>query len=326
MNIGIIGTGNMGRNHLRIMNGFKNRVDGISIFDTDAELLHQLSYLYEVDHHHSIDSLLAKADAVIIAAPTSRHYELAEACLRLNKDILIEKPMTATVDEAVRLADLVDKTGCLCMVGFVERFNPVILYVKEYLKDKEIKSITSERISKLEKSRSFDVDVIVDLMIHDIDLVLSMIDSKPAKVFAASWDPKLDEAQAVIQFENAAVAAFNASRSSSEKIRRLMVSTPGENIKVDFLKYKVERVRQVSIDKCFSCCDYRITGESDYVIVEGEPLYLELKHFLDCIESRKKPMSNELNGLAALKLAEEMVNFVKESRGYIDTDSKTCNR
>jgi predicted dehydrogenase len=314
MKVGLIGIGQMGKNHLRILKSLKNRIDSITIFDTDKELLHQLAAMYEVEHCHSIFALLEAADAVIIATPTSSHYELAEKCLMDKKDVFIEKPITATVDEAMRLNALVGETGRICMVGHVERFNPVILHLREYLKDKEIMHISSERISKLDKGRSFDVDVIVDLMIHDIDIILSIVDSKPSKVFAASCDSTMDIAQAALQFENGIVAAFSASRSSSEKIRRMSVFTRDESIKVDFLKYKVEKVRQECINVCFDSCSYNIVGRSESIILEGEPLYLELKHFLDCVQKGEKPISNEENGLAALRVAEAMVKYIYESR------------
>lgn len=314
MKIGLIGIGQMGKNHLRVLKSLKNRIDGITIFDTDTELLHQLAAIYEVEHCHNIYALLDAADAVIIATPTSTHYELAEKCLINNKDVFIEKPITATVDEAIKLKSLVQQTSRICMVGHVERFNPAILYLREYLRDKEIMHISSERISKLDKGRSFDVDVIVDLMIHDIDIVLSIVDSKPTKVFAASCDRTMDIAQAALQFENGIVAAFSASRSSSEKIRRMSVFTKDESLKVDFLKYRVEKVRQESIKVSFDRCSYNLIERRESVILEGEPLYLELKHFLDCIENREEPISNEDNGLAALKVAEAMVKYIYESR------------
>lgn len=314
MNIGVIGTGQMGKNHLRVLNGLKNRIEGISIFDTDAERLHQLARIYDANHHHNLYSLLEEADAVIIATPTLSHYKIAEECIKLKKDVLIEKPVTATVDEAARLTELVEKTGSLCMVGHIERFNPAILYTQEYIADKAIRNITSERISKLEKGRRFDVNVVIDLMIHDIDIVLSMVDSRPEKIFAAACDRNVDTAQAVIQFENGVVATFNASRSSSEKIRRLSVYTSEESIRVDFLKYRVDRVRQESTVKSFCNCNYSITGREESVTLEGEPLYLELKHFLDCIQSGEKPASNERNGFEALKVAEYMTNYIKEGR------------
>lgn len=314
MRIGIIGTGRMGKNHLRIMNGFKYRIENLSVYDKDTELLHQLACIYDINHHHNLDLLLEESDAVIIATPTSTHYEIAERCLAMGKDVFIEKPMTATVEEAVRLSELVRKSGRLCMIGHVERFNPSILYLREYMQGKQIMHISSERISKLEKNRSFDVDVIVDLMIHDIDVVLSIVDSKPEKVFAVSCDPVLNIAQAMLQFENGVVATFSASRSSSEKIRRLSVYTADENVKVDYLNYKVEKARLASIEKSYNTCKYNIVGESEAVILEGEPLYLELKHFLDCLETGETPMSDESNGFTALKIAEDMIKHIKESR------------
>ena len=242
MNVGIIGVGQMGKNHLRVINSFKKNIGRVFIYDANTEVSNYFAYIYNVNQCNSIKSLLEKVDAVIIATPSSTHYEIAKLCLDSNKDIFIEKPITSKINEALQLVNLIDKTNCICMVGHIERFNPAILYMQEYIKGKEIKHITCKRISKLDKNRNFDIDVIVDLMIHDIDIVLSIVNSKPNKLFSASYDDFIDSAQAILQFENNTVATFNASRSSNEKIRNLYIYTRDEDIIVNFLEPSIEKI------------------------------------------------------------------------------------
>ena len=314
MNVGIIGLGQMGKHHLRVLNSFKGNIKTISIFDSDLGLMERLACIYDVKQHLDIDSIIESVDAVIIATPTLTHYKIAKKCLEHNKNIFIEKPMAATTKEAEQLVELLKKKNSICMIGHIERFNPAILYIREYLIEKEIKHINFKRISKFEKDRHFDVNVIIDLMIHDIDVVLSIIDAKPAKFFAATSDRNIDSAQAIIQFENDVVATFNASRSSCEKIRSLSIYTSDEDIIVDFLQYRVDRIKQMRLVKSFQSCCYNIISENRSFILDGEPLYIEIKHFLECLKLGVKPISNEFNGLEALKIAEDMVDFINKTK------------
>jgi len=314
MNVGIIGLGQMGKHHLRVLNSFKGNIKTISIFDTDPKLMQKFAQIYDVEQHINIDSIIESVDAIIIATPTQTHYKIAKKCLEHNKNIFIEKPMTATTKDAEQLVELLKKKNNICMIGHIERFNPVILYIREYLTGKEIKHINLKRISKFEKNRHFDVDVIIDLMIHDIDIVLSIINAQPTKLFAATSDRNIDSAQAIIQFENDVVATFNASRSSCEKIRSLSIYTADEDIMVDFLQYKVDRIKQMNVNKTFQSCCYNIISENRSIILDGEPLYIEIKHFLECLKLGIKPISNELNGLEALKIAEDMVNSINKTK------------
>lgn len=311
MKIGIIGLGRMGKNHLRVLNNLKNNIDGISIYDADINTIIEMSKIYDVEHYENLEDFLDNVDAVVICTPTTTHYELAQKCISKGKDILLEKPITSTLQEADKLIKCIKDSKTICMVGHVERFNPVILYLTEYLKGKKVLSVSASRISKIEHGRNFDVDVVKDLMIHDIDIILSIINSKVDKISAISHDNNLDNMSAMIQFEDKTTSSLVASRSSQEKIRKLDISTCEENIHVDYIKNKMDTVRLCDIKQPISENNaYSIIGQRKSLYFEGEPLKIELMQFIECIESRKKPISNEITGYMALSVVNEILSCV----------------
>jgi len=311
MNIGIAGLGRMGSNHLRVLNSLKDSLINISVYDNDKKVMNEMSLIYDVRCRDSIDHLADFADAVIICTPTATHYSIAKKCIDKGRDILIEKPVTSTTSEALDLMEDMKSKNNICMVGHVERFNPAVLYLKQYLKDKKIRSVTANRISKLEQGRIFDVDAVTDLMIHDIDIILSILDSEPVHLYALSNDNTLDTVTALLQFAGGVTANLSTSRSSQEKIRRLDIDVAGENIHLDYIKNRLEIVRQCDMELPLSqVCVYRLTESREILCFEGEPLKLELQHFIECITNRKKPVSNEKTGYRALSVAKSILNSI----------------
>lgn len=313
MNVGIVGLGRMGKNHLRVLNNIRGCINDISIYDADVKTMKEMSEIYDVNYYEDLNSFLESVNAVIICTPTTTHYDIAKKCIEKNKDILLEKPITSTVQEAKMLIDYMKDKNIICMVGHVERFNPVILYLTEYLKTKKVLSISANRISKVEHGRVFDVDVVTDLMIHDIDIILSMINSEPSKIFAASHDENLEDVLAMMQFSDGTTSSLTASRTSQEKIRKLHITSSDENIHVDYIKSKIDLVKLCDIKNSISENNsYSIVGKEETLYFEGEPLKIELQHFIECITQRKKPASNEETGYLALKVAREIVNCLSK--------------
>lgn len=315
MNVGIVGLGRMGKNHLRVLNSLRSSINDISIYDSNINTMIEMSKIYDVKYYKDIESFLDSVNAVIICTPTTTHYELAKKCIDKDKDILLEKPITSTIQEANDLIKYMKNKNIICMVGHVERFNPAILYLTEYLKAKKVLSISANRISKIEQGRNFDVDVVTDLMIHDIDIILSIINSRLSKIFAASYDENLDNMSAMMQFDNGATSNLTASRTSQEKIRKLDITTSDENIHVDYIKSKIDIVKLCDI-KCpiSESNGYSIVGKEESLYLEGEPLKIELQHFIECIIERKKPISNEETGYMALDVAGEILNCISKRR------------
>jgi len=198
------------------------------------------------------------------------------------------------------------------MVGHIERFNPAILYLCDYIKNKKILSIYANRISKLEPGRNFDVDVVTDLMIHDIDVILSMVDSKPYKIWGATNDETLNSVSAMIQYENGVVANLTASRTTQEKIRRLDIITEDENIHADYIKNKIEIIKLCNTQDQKYNNSYRIVARKESLYFEGEPLKIELLHFLQCVKLGQQPISNEKTGHLALSIARQIVKSINK--------------
>ena len=321
MNIGIIGLGRMGKNHLKTLQQLKessktlNAVDDIYIYDTNAEETEVLSKQYSVKACCNVKDLRDVADAIIIATPTHTHYEIANYFIEYCKDVFIEKPITSTVEEAKIIIENIDKRDLICMVGHVELFNPAILYLIEYLKGKSILSLSAERISKVEKGRCFDVDAVRDLMIHDIDIILSIIHCKINKIAAVSNSKDLNDVFAILQFENDVTANLKVNRLAFERSRELYINTDEEAIHLDFIKRKIDFHRP-HVNKTLENEKYanQIIGVKETIYFDGDSLKNELLHFLDCVQARTKPISNECTAGHALEIATHIANNATKAR------------
>ncbi len=313
MNVGIVGLGNMGANHLRVLSGCRDNIDDIVVYDKDIKRAVEMAKIYKANYYTDFNNFLDCADAVIICTPTTTHYEIGKLCIEKNKDILIEKPITSTIQEAQSLEELVNGKDIICMVGHIERFNPAVMYLTEYLKDKEILSISASRISKIDKHRSFDVDVVTDLMIHDIDIILSLSNSQPRDISSVSFDEGFNYVLALLKFENGIVSNLISSRASHEKTRKLDIMTKDETVHVDYIKNRIEFIKL-----CENSCipgkklASLPTADNIKLYFEGEPLKVELNYFIDCIKHRRKPVSNEKTGYNALLVAKKIVECLSE--------------
>lgn len=313
MNIGIIGLGRMGKNHLKILCGIKEAANTslkeVYIYDTNTKEAEALSRVYKVKSCASKEELKEHVDAVIICTPTCTHFDIAEYYIENGKDIFIEKPVTSTVETAELLKKRIEDKKAVCMVGHIERFNPAVLYLKKYLEDKRILSLSADRISKVEPGRVFDVDAVRDLMIHDIDIVLSIVNCKVEKIAAVSNSPDLNDVFAIIQFQNDITANLNVNRFAFERDRKLYVNTDEEAIHLDFIKRKIEFHRPPNaLNLAESDRDNKhIIGIKKTIYFESDSLKNEQLHFIDCIESRAMPVSNCETGALALNIANQIV-------------------
>ncbi|NCN95105.1 MAG: Gfo/Idh/MocA family oxidoreductase, partial [Bdellovibrionales bacterium] len=217
---GVVGVGHLGRYHAQKLSALKETVDFVGLYDQDADRLKAMAEEMGAPTHFSLESLAKAADAVIVATSTPSHFEVCKTLLELGCHILVEKPITQTSEQAEELCDLADKKKLTIQVGHVERFNPALMAVKKKLKDPLF--IECHRLAPF-KVRSTEVDVVLDLMIHDLDVILSLIDSQPVKVSAVGTPvltKKIDIANARIEFENGAVANVTSSRVSQNTQRK----------------------------------------------------------------------------------------------------------
>lgn len=240
--VGVIGTGHLGRIHTKLWSE-NEKATLIGIFDPDTERAAEIANEFNCETLNSIDELTDKCDAVTIAAPTIHHFDIAKHCVEKNVHCLIEKPITQTHEQGLELIKLAKETGVVIQVGHVERFNPAIAAIKQY--EPQPKFIEAHRLAQF-KPRATDVSVIHDLMIHDIDILLWLINSPVSKIDAngvAILTDTIDIANARISFENGAVANVTASRISAKPMRKMRIFQKAAYISIDFGAPDVEVFR-----------------------------------------------------------------------------------
>jgi predicted dehydrogenase len=229
----VIGVGHLGKNHARHLSKIPNS-QLIGVADTNQDAANEIARLYNIKAYTDYKKLLKQVDAVSIAAPTVSHYKIARKALSKGIHTFIEKPITITVPEANKLIALADKNKLILQVGHIERFNPAFVAAKEYLK--EPKFIECHRLSPF-SFRSTDIDIVLDLMIHDIDLILSIVKSAVKKIDAVGVriiSDKNDLANARLVFENGCVANLTASRASDKAMRKMRIFTGTTYGSIDF--------------------------------------------------------------------------------------------
>jgi len=237
--IGVIGTGHLGSIHTKLWKHNLD-VDLVGIYDVDKDKGINIANEYFIKSFDSLDELFQNVDAVTIASPTTTHYEVAKLAIENNKHCFIEKPITSTYEEAVKLIELAEKSKVLIQVGHVERFNPAIKALKETRIEPMF--IEAHRLSQF-KPRATDVSVIHDLMIHDIDLMLLLVNSEIKTLDATGVSvitDTIDIANARIKFENGAVANLTASRLSAHPMRKMRIFQKNAYISIDFGNQEVE--------------------------------------------------------------------------------------
>jgi predicted dehydrogenase len=298
--VGVIGVGYLGQHHARIYSEIEE-AELIAVADINQEKADTIAHTYHCRATHDYRDMLDTVDAMSIVTPTTTHYPIALDCLKSGKDVLIEKPITVAVEEADHLIEVAEHSGSIIQVGHLERYNPAILAASGFFKDPVF--IESERLSPF-LGRGTDVDVTLDLMIHDIDIILSLIGTPVQEIRAVGakvLSDKLDVAKAWLEFENGCTALATVSRLSPEKQRRLKVSQKDSYIVIDYQSAEVKR--------------YYKNEEgiaADIIKPEKkEPLKEELKDFLHCVQERKRPKVSATEGRNALKVVMQITEKIR---------------
>jgi len=300
--IGVIGVGYLGKLHARVLSNIKG-VKLIGVVDIIKERAEKIATTYYCKSFTDYKKLLPLVDAVVIATPTVTHYEIAIECIEKDKDILLEKPITATLKEADILIEKAIKKNKLIQVGHIERFNPVVKMVKNMVNG--VRFFESERLSP-PVQRSTDIDVTLDLMIHDIDIILSLNCKKIINFDAIGTKiltEKIDIAKAWIEMENGTSALFTASRVSEEKKRVMRIFKETSIIEIDYQNLKIlffYKNKEGGIQKNIVTLEYK------------EPLKEEIKEFIYCIKERKKPKVDATDAREALKVALEITERIQQ--------------
>ena len=310
--------GAFGRNHARVYHELEKQGESVrlvGVVDPDVSRADAVAREFGCRGFGSIDQLVSthsEVQAASVAVPTTLHREVAGALMEAGLDVLIEKPVAASVAEASELIEISGRTGRIVQVGHLERFNPAVRATLPLVTQPMFFEV--HRLSVF-TSRALDVDVVLDLMIHDLDVVLSFVNSKVSEIRAVGLpilSNKVDIANVRVEFESGCVANFTASRVSTERVRKLRFFQPRQYISLDYARQDVLvfALDQKGKDFGTPSANPQISVAKPAVVTE-EPLHAELKSFLECVRQRTKPVVSLESGRSALSLALDIVAAIQ---------------
>ena len=304
LSAGVIGVGSMGQHHARVYSELPG-VELAGVTDVDETQAETVAADYGTESMTRSD-LLDAADVVSIAVPTPFHYEAVSECIERDVDVLVEKPFVDDIAEGRELAKRARDAGVLLQVGFIERFNPATRVLADIVPDLDIVAIDIDRLGP-PVDRGGEDSVVMDLMVHDIDILLSLVDSEIESLSSAARDE--GHATVQFQFENASIATLTASQLTQQKVRQLSVTAISCRVNVDFISQTVEIHRHSVPEYIESNGDIRYRHESvvERPIVEnGEPLKAELESFVTAARERTDPVVTAEDALRVLEIATQI--------------------
>ena len=308
--IGVIGVGHLGQHHVKHYKTLNN-VELIGVFDINRERSSEISKKFDVKVFDDLNSILEKVDALSIVTNTEHHYKIAERCLKSKKHVFIEKPITAMIEEADKLLSMAEQNRVLIQVGHIERLNPALLALNKY-KIKP-KFIEIQRLAPY-TSRGTDVPVVLDKMIHDIDILLSLVKVPIKKIQATGLSiltDSIDIAHARMRFEDGTVASVMSSRIARDEVRKIKIFQKDLYATLDLLIGSTE-IYEVVNDKTSKCkmtipFDYKgntkLIGYHKPDLSKGDPLRIELENFILSIQGKQQPIVSGKDGRDALEVA-----------------------
>jgi predicted dehydrogenase len=343
LRVAVLGTGSLGKEHARLYAELAQAglVDFTGVYDVLPDTARRIAEKYRLRTFGSIAEALDAADALSIVTPTTTHFELARQLLSHGKHVLVEKPMTDDAAQAAELIQLAQKHGCVLQVGHVERFNPVFQYLENVAT--EPRFLETHRLSRY-PNRSTDIGVVLDLMIHDLDVVLAFVKSPVVSIDAVGI-PVLsrseDIANARLRFANGCVANLTASRVSPERMRKIRAfcgPTRTCYISLDYhaqegFIYRIARDDEEEsslLKKLLASKDTTIVSEfagkrivrEAVPITKEEPLKLELRHFVDCVIQQQTPKVSGESAKRALDVAFEITRQIQASQAVATMNAR----
>ena len=297
INVAIVGIGHVGARHLKIYAKLKEKVNLVGISDIKAERTRKLSQHYKVPFFKNYRELLEKVEAVNICVPTTLHFSIAQDFLKKGIHTFIEKPITPTVAEAQKLINLAEKNKVKLQVGHVERFNSAFVAIKRFARNPLF--VECHRLNHF-PNRSLDIGVVMDLMIHDIDIILGLVDSKIKDIQAVGvkvLTPLEDIANCRITFDNGCVCNLTASRVSDDVMRKIRIFLRNTYISLDYVKQEAFVYKKHGA----------LISKHALPIQKEEPLKEELESFIDCVREDKQPLVSGHEGKEALTVALQIV-------------------
>jgi predicted dehydrogenase len=317
--IGIIGVGRVGSQHLdRLMESEYFKVVGC--YDIEPEKLARIEEDYPLNCFTNVDDLIEKCDAVDIVSSADSHFYYAEKAIRAGKHVFVEKPITNDLEEAKKLVELVREAGIKFQVGHIERFNPAYLALRNY--EIHPKFIEAHRLMPFDPKNTA-VSLILDLMIHDIDIILSVVKANVKTISAsgvAVLSDKIDIANARIEFDNGCVASLTTSRASIQKMRKMMFFEKDHHITLDFLHRETELLRLSDVAG-HNSIPLRTTEALRYlnsetiILEEYDALKESLYSFAECLIFNTEPKISALDGLKNLEVAHEILYKINKING-----------
>ncbi len=318
--MGVIGVGHLGNFHVQQLNTL-NQAEIVGIHDPDPNRLHEMAAAHGVTPFSELKALLEQCDAVSIVTPTSTHFQVAQQALEQNCHLFIEKPITQTVSEAREILELASVRSRIIQVGHIEEFNPAFLMLEDY--EIHPQFIECHRLAPF-NIRGTDVPVVLDLMIHDIGIVLSLVQSPVTEVRASGVkvvSETVDIANARIEFENGCIANLTSSRISQKKMRKLRIFQENSYITVDFMGGVVEtyRVTDTLPEGVNFDMSVALDGHKKRHILyhkpevpSGNALRIELSHFVESVQQFQKPRVDGRSATEALALAVKVQQIIDD--------------
>lgn len=298
LRIAVIGAGSFGKNHIRVIRESSD-AELAGVLDIDSERAAAAGCRV----FSTLEELAENCDAAVVATPTTTHADIGCRAIELGLDVLVEKPIAQDLNAARRLIDCAARHNKILQVGHLERFNPAVLALEAAITTPLFFEI--HRMSEF-SPRSLDVDVVLDLMIHDIDVVLSLVSEMPKEIRAAGisvLSTTVDIANVRLEFPGGCIANLTASRVSTERIRKLRLFQPHEYVSLDYSRRDAVRFRVNPPMKI----DF-----TSLAVAKDEPLRLELEHFLACVRNRTVPRVTGEQALAALEVARGILDKIEE--------------
>jgi predicted dehydrogenase len=313
--VAVVGAGAFGKNHLRVLHE-SPAAELIAVVDTDTERASESAHKHHCQPYAEVSELIGRVDAAIVAVPTSAHADVGCRLLEAGIDVLVEKPITGDLESAQRLIESARANRRVLQVGHLERFNPAVQAVQ--------KKVTLPLFFEIHRMsmfspRSLDVDVVLDLMIHDIDVVLALTRLEPEEIRAAGiriLSDKVDIANVRLAFPGGCVANLTASRVSTEKVRKIRLFQPHQYISLDYQRQDAA---------AFTVLEDQQIGFDSFAIIKGEPLQIEVDSFLDCVRTRSTPVVTGDDALKALRVALAILAKIEE-HGAVVAETVSRNR
>ena len=316
--IGVVGAGHLGKHHIKHLSNHKG-VDFVGVFDTNEDSLKNICDEFSVKPLQSLEELISLCEAVNIVTPTNTHFDIARKFLNQKKDVFIEKPLTNTVEEALSLINLAKTNECIVQVGHIERFNPTVNKLKELVDNPHY--IEIERLAPFQ-ARGTEVPVVLDLMVHDIDLILEMVNSPLESIQASGakmMSNSIDLAHAHIKFQNGVVANLKSSRIAQNYVRKIRTYQKNfysitdlmiPQIELYGLKHHNAFSKELKSQEVETNTGLKTLYYEKFVPENKDALLEEINDFIHCINTRSKPNVDGQNGANALEIALQIENEI----------------